>query len=89
MPRASRQPATASTPDWIEERAGSTIPGGIGPSVRCSGPFTRWGGYGANWNGTYTTQVDIYLDTEYANDPANEDSSVGNLDLISNPTDPA
>jgi hypothetical protein len=63
--------------------------GGIGPSVNCSGPFTQWGGYGADWNGTYTTQVDIYLDAAYAVNPANEDSDVGNLDLITNPTDPA
>ena len=62
--------------------------GGIGPSVNCSGPFTRWGGYGDTWHGPYQTQVDVYLDAAYANDPANEDSSVGNLDLIADPTNP-
>jgi hypothetical protein len=64
-------------------------PGGIGPSVNCSGPYTQWGGYGKTWNGPYQTQVDIYLDAAYANDPANEDSDVGNLDLITDPTNPA
>ena len=62
--------------------------GGIGPSVNCSGPFTRWGGYSHIWNGTYTTQVDIYLDADYANDPANADSSQGNHCLRTDP-DPA
>jgi len=58
--------------------------------VRCSGPFTDWGGYGATWNGTYTTQVDIYLDAAYAQ--ANADTYGGNyVDLTApNPsTDPA
>ena len=62
---------------------------GIGPSVNCSGPYTYWGdGNNYMWNGPYTTQVDIYLDAAYANDPANEDSDVGNLDLIDDPTNP-
>lgn len=39
---------------------------GSGPSLWCRGPFTQWGGYGANWNGPYSTQVDVYLDTAYA-----------------------
>ena len=59
-----------------------TPPAGIGPSLNCSGPFTRWGGYGSTWNGTYTTQVDIYLDAAYANNPLNEDSPNGNLGII-------
>ena len=59
--------------------------GAIGPSVNCSGPFTRWGGYSHIWNGTYTTQVDIYLDADYANDPANVDSSQGNHCLRTDP----
>jgi hypothetical protein len=59
--------------------------GAIGTSVNCSGPFTRWGGYSHIWNGTYTTQVDIYLDAGYANDPANVDSSRGNFCLLENP----
>jgi hypothetical protein len=64
-------------------------PGGIGPSVNCSGPYTYWGdGNKYTWNGPYQTQVDIYLDAAYANDPANEDSPVGNLDLITDPTNP-
>jgi hypothetical protein len=64
-----------------------TPPGGIGPSLNCSGPFTRWGGYGSTWNGTYTTQVDIYLDAAYANNPLNEDSPNGNLGIIGNEGD--
>ena len=56
--------------------------------MNCSGLFTRWGGYGDTWHGPYQTQVDVYLDAAYANDPANEDSSVGNLDLIADPTNP-
>ena len=63
--------------------------GGIGPSVNCSGPFTQWGGYGDMWHGAYQTQVDIYLDAGYATDPANDDSDVGNLDLITSPMNPA
>ena len=78
----------APTPDWIGERAPDDPQGGIGPSVNCSGLFTRWGGYGDTWHGPYQTQVDVYLDAAYANDPANEDSSVGNLDLIADPTNP-
>jgi hypothetical protein len=64
-----------------------TPPGGIGPSLNCSGPYTQWGGYGSHWNGTYTTQVDIYLDAAYANNPANEDSPNGNLAIITTPDD--
>jgi hypothetical protein len=63
--------------------------GGGGDTVNCPGPFTQWGGYGDTWNGTYTTQVDIYLDAEYAQ--ANADSYGGNIACLtaSNPsTDP-
>jgi hypothetical protein len=63
--------------------------GGGGPSVNCSGPFTRWGGYGSTWHGAYQTQVDIYLDAAYANNPANEDSYAGNACLLTTPTDAA
>ena len=59
---------------------------GGGPKVRCQGPFTRWGGYGSTWNGGWTTQVDIYLDAEYA--AANVDSEPGNACLLTDPTDP-
>ncbi len=63
--------------------------GGGGPTVRCSGPFTRWGGYNSTWPaGGYTTQVDVYLDSAYATD--NADSYGGNLACLpSNPTDVA
>jgi hypothetical protein len=62
--------------------------GGGGPTVNCSGPFTRWGGYGSTWFGGWTTQVDIYLDAAYAQ--ANPDSYSGNLaDLTADPTNPA
>jgi len=61
--------------------------GSIGPAVNCSGPFTRWGGYGSTWYGGWTTQVDIYLDAAHAQ--ANADSTSGNLAaLTSNPTNP-
>jgi hypothetical protein len=62
-------------------------PNGGGSTVKCSGPVTDWGGYGSTWNGTYTTQVDIYLDAAYAQ--ANADSTTGNLNLITDPTNPA
>ncbi len=61
-------------------------PGGGGDTVNCSGPFTRWGGYGSTWYGGWTTQVDIYLDAAYAQ--ANDDSYSGNLDLLTDPTNP-
>jgi len=33
----------------------------------CSGPFTRWGGYSQEFpNGGYRTQIDIYLDVDWA-----------------------
>jgi hypothetical protein len=69
------------------------LTGGGGPTVYCSGPFTRWGGYGQTWYGGWTTQVDVYLDAAYAQ--ANADSYSGNLAGLSldetppgNPTDP-
>jgi hypothetical protein len=67
-----------------------TPPAGIGPSVNCSGPFTYWGngGQGNVWKGPYQTQVDIYLDADYANDPANGDSPNGNTCLLTDTTDP-
>jgi len=75
-------PAPPATP----AACGLDVPvGAIGPSVNCSGPFTRWGGYSHIWNGTYTTQVDIYLDADYANDPANVDSPQGNHCLRTDP----
>src|SRR5215210_7060532 len=50
-----------------------TIPSGGGPVKQCDGPFTRWGGYnGGSTTGVplpaegYTTQIDIYLDTDWA-----------------------
>jgi hypothetical protein len=64
-----------------------TEPGGGGVTIRCSGPFTRWGGYGDTWHGAYQTQVDVYLDATYANDAANEDSYGGNACLLASPTD--
>jgi hypothetical protein len=57
--------------------------GAIVPSVLCTGPFTRWGGYNFTWQGGYTTQVDVYLDVDYA--LANPDSINGNSCLITNP----
>jgi hypothetical protein len=60
-------------------------PNGGGSTVKCSGPVTDWGRYGSKWNGTYTTQVDVYLDAQYAQ--SNPDSSTGNLNLIASPTD--
>src|SRR2546421_614622 len=54
----------------------STQAGGGGPTVDCTGPFTRWGGYNTAWQGGYSTQVDIYLDVVYAR--ANGDSYGGN-----------
>ena len=62
-------------------------PNGGGSTVNCPGPLTRWGGYGSTWFGGWTTQVDIYLDAAYAQ--ANADTSTGNLDLITDPTNPA
>ena len=59
-------------------------PNGGGPTVKCSGPRTKWGGYGSTWYGGWTTQVDIFLDAEYAQ--LNPDTSTGNLDLIGDPT---
>jgi hypothetical protein len=60
----------------------STQVGGGGDTVYCSGPFTDWGdSTRANWNGPYQTQVDIYLDTAYAN--ANPDTYGGNLTGLS------
>jgi hypothetical protein len=50
----------------LERGPCTTDTNGSGPSLWCRGPFTQWGGYGANWNGPYSTQVDIYLDTAYA-----------------------
>ena len=61
-------------------------PGGGGDTVNCSGPFTRWGGYGSTWYGGWSTQVDIFLDAAYAQ--ANADSYSGNLDLLTDPTNP-
>jgi hypothetical protein len=65
-----------------------TKPGGGGPAVNCSGPFTRWGGYNSTWPvGGYTTQVDVYLDAGYAQQ--NPDSYGGNLNLVASSTNPA
>jgi len=67
-----------------------TQSGGSGDAVNCSGPFTRWDGYSHLWNGPFTTQVDIYLDTAYAN--ANPDTYAGNLADLTAPagsTDPS
>lgn len=61
--------------------------GGGGDTVNCPGPYTNWGGYNDTWTGGYTTQVDIYLDTAYAN--AHPDTYGGNLDLVSGSSDPA
>lgn len=68
-----------------------------GPAIRCSGPYTDWGNSNGNkWNGPYTTQVDIYLDADYAR--ANPDTFNyndlqdpnfgGNLNLVNNSLDP-
>jgi hypothetical protein len=73
----------------LDRGACVTEAGGGGATIRCSGPFTRWGGYGDTWHGPYQTQVDIYLDADYANDPANEDSYGGNACLLTTPTDAA
>jgi hypothetical protein len=59
---------------------------GGGPTVYCTGPFTRWGGYNAQWLGGYTTQVDVYLDVAYAN--ANPDSYGGAPCLVTSSSDP-
>src|SRR3954447_937566 len=32
----------------------STQAGGGGPTVDCTGPFTRWGGYNTAWQGGYS-----------------------------------
>jgi hypothetical protein len=61
--------------------------GGGGPTVYCKGPFTRWGGYNAQWLGGYTTQVDVYLDAQYAQQ--NPDSYGGALCLTTSPSDPS
>ena len=53
---------------------------GIGESVFCIGPFTRWGQYNSTWLGGYTTQVDVYLDVAYA--LANPDSIPGNIGCL-------
>jgi len=62
-----------------------------GPFVNCPGPYTYWGdGNSYTWNGPYTTQVDIYLDTEYAN--LHPDTYGGNYAGLTTPnpsTDPA
>ena len=67
-----------------------TQTGGSGDAVNCYGPYTYWGdGNSYTWNGPYTTQVDIYLDTVYAN--ANPDTYSGNLADLTAPdgyTDP-
>ena len=67
------------------EDCGPDTSGAIGPSVLCTGPFTRWGGYSSIWLGGYTTQVDVYLDVAYA--LANPDSINGDSCLIANPGD--
>jgi hypothetical protein len=67
----------------------TTEVGGGGDTVRCPGPYTQWGGYGDTWNGTYTTQVDIYLDAAYADNSANEDSYGGNACLLTTSGDAA
>ena len=37
------------------------------PNQNCLGPFTRWGGYSSTFpSGGYLTQVDIYLDVNWA-----------------------
>ena len=55
--------------------------GGGGPTVQCQGPLTKWGGYNLTWPvGGYTTQLDIYLDAEYAT--ANPDSYGGNMSCL-------
>jgi hypothetical protein len=61
--------------------------GGGGLTVYCTGPFTRWGGYNAQWLGGYTTQVDVYLDAAYAQ--ANPDSYGGNACLLTSASDPS
>jgi hypothetical protein len=63
-----------------------TETGGGGQVVNCPGPYTNWGGYNSTWTGGYTTQLDIYLDTEYAQ--ANEDSYAGNIECLT-ATDPS
>ncbi len=48
------------------------------PGRELYGPYTDWGNSNNyTWNGPYTTQVDIYLDTAYAN--ANPDTYGGNI----------
>ena len=67
--------------DCVQEDAHA----GGGPTARCYGPYTFWGndGQGNVWNGAYTTQVDIYLDTAYAN--ANPDTYGGNYTGLTAP----
>jgi hypothetical protein len=61
---------------------------GSGPSLLCTGPYTDWGNLNNNvWNGTYTTHVDIYLDTAYAiahPDLYNGNTRDGNIAGLSN-----
>ena len=55
-----------------------------GQFVNCYGPYTYWGDGNNNvWNGPYSTQVDIYLDTDYAN--ANPDTYGGNYTDLTTP----
>ncbi len=67
-----------------------TQTGGSGDAVECYGPYTDWGNLNSyTWHGPYTTQVDIYLDTAYAN--ANPDTYSGKLAELTAPggsTDP-
>jgi hypothetical protein len=80
--------AIASSSDGFHARldrgACETQSGGSGDAVNCSGPFTRWDGYSHLWNGPFTTQVDVYLDTAYA--IANPDTYAGNLADLTAPS---
>jgi hypothetical protein len=53
----------------------------------CPGPFTDWGDrFKYQWNGSYQTQVDIYLDTDYAKahpDVYAGSTQVGDIDNLS------
>ncbi|MGA9162782.1 MAG: hypothetical protein WB297_18210 [Actinomycetota bacterium] len=83
-----------SASDGFHARLGrgqcQTLQSDNGLYVNCSGPYTYWGdGTKYTWNGPYTTQVDIYLDTAYAN--ANPDTFGGNYTELTTPnpsTDP-
>jgi len=78
--------ATGGFHATLDRGSCETQAGGGGPAVKCSGPYTRWGGYNSTWTGGYTTQVDIYLDAAYAT--ANPDTYGGNLGcLVPNPAD--